>query len=269
MSTNDKNRDISFNLWAFLWMVTLLHFGQILWAILLTVPGCQFPPNWTDNLGHGANSFTYWLYIIVLVANILWETWFKGSQTYVPSSFPFPDMLYANVAVSLWAVLWIFARWGSSEAWFAMPDWLGLTLKTSLFLVVAQNVAVKFLRNPEGYLNKFKEAIEVKDDALIEENPTPVRTTLTPAPKSGNPVVVSPAKPASKRSASANSDLTAKLLDYVRQNGQTKTGALVTALGSPRRSIIRSLNKLIEDGHLVREGNGPGAVYRVSDRPKE
>jgi len=65
---------------------------------------------------------------------------------------------------------------------------------------------------------------------------------------------------------SKNNDLTQKLLDYVRKNGHAKTGALIEVLGSPRRSVIRMLNKLIADGRLVREGNGPGAVYKINEK---
>jgi DNA-binding IclR family transcriptional regulator len=65
---------------------------------------------------------------------------------------------------------------------------------------------------------------------------------------------------------SKNNDLTQKLLDYVRKNGHAKTGALIEVLGSPRRSVIRMLNKLIADGRLVRDGNGPGAVYKINEK---
>jgi hypothetical protein len=52
-------------------------------------------------------------------------------------------------------------------------------------------------------------------------------------------------------------------LEHIRRNSQAKTGELVTVLGSPRRTVIRNLNKLLADGRLVREGNGPGAVYKL------
>jgi hypothetical protein len=75
-------------------------------------------------------------------------------------------------------------------------------------------------------------------------------------------------KSASKPVASGNNESTQKLLDYVRQNGQAKTGALVEALGIPKRTMIRTLNKLIVEGRLVREGNGQGAVYKINDSGK-
>ncbi len=58
-------------------------------------------------------------------------------------------------------------------------------------------------------------------------------------------------------------------MDHVQRNGQVKTGAMVDALGSPRRTVVRNLNKLIADGRLVREGNGAGAVYRLNNNLKE
>jgi DeoR/GlpR family transcriptional regulator of sugar metabolism len=67
---------------------------------------------------------------------------------------------------------------------------------------------------------------------------------------------------------SKNNELTQKLLDYVRQNGQAKTGALVEALGIPKRTMVRTLNKLIAEGRLVREGNGQGAVYKINESQK-
>ncbi|HXL73225.1 MAG TPA: hypothetical protein VN963_06320 [bacterium] len=74
--------------------------------------------------------------------------------------------------------------------------------------------------------------------------------------------------PQPKPALSKNNQSTQKLLDYVRQNGQAKTGALVQALDSPRRSVIRTLNKLIAEGRLVRQGNGQGAVYKIKDSQK-
>ena len=55
-----------------------------------------------------------------------------------------------------------------------------------------------------------------------------------------------------KPALTQNNESTQKLLDYIRQNGEAKTGTLVEALGSPQRSVIRTLNKLIAEGQLVR-----------------
>lgn len=75
-------------------------------------------------------------------------------------------------------------------------------------------------------------------------------------------------KPAPKRVRSGKNESTQKLLDYVRQNGHAKTGALAEALGIPKRTVIRTLDKLIAEGRLVREGNGQGAVYKLNDSQK-
>ncbi len=78
----------------------------------------------------------------------------------------------------------------------------------------------------------------------------------------------SPAVAQPKPALTQNNQLSQKLLDYVRQKGQAKTGALVEVLGSPRRSVIRTLNQLIAEGRLVRQGNGQGAVYKINDSQK-
>ena len=44
--------------------------------------------------------------------------------------------------------------------------------------------------------------------------------------------------------------------------------AIAEAMGIHRRKVIRTLNKLIAEGKLVREGNGPGAVYKIKDSEK-
>jgi len=252
-------KDISLYLWVFLWVATFLHAGQTLWAMLLTAqlpPGDQVPLGWADVLGQGPDAFTYWVYVIALGVNIFWESRFKGAKTYAPSSFPFPDMLYGEVALYLWLALWIFAHLGNSNGWFAVPNRVGLTLGTCFFLMLVQGAVIHRMKNPEG------------SEEAAEDEDKPSKTSSSAVSTPPTRVGTSSAKLTPKQAVSGNADLTGKLLDYVRQNGQTKTGALVTALGSPRRSVIRSLNKLIEDGHLVREGSGPGAVYRVSDSPK-
>jgi hypothetical protein len=203
-------------------------------------PGYQVPPHWT--------------YVIVLGVSILWESRFKGSKTYAPSGF-LPDILYGEIAAGLWVVLCIFAHVGQLNGWFPIPPELDKTLITCLLLLGVQKQFIKNTRKPEE---------DTKEDPQPAQANHPA--VQTPSP-SASPAV-SRSKPVPKRRLSKNNESAQKLLDYVRQNGQAKTGALVEALGSPRRTVIRNLNKLLEEGRLVREGSGPGAVYRLKDSPK-
>jgi hypothetical protein len=145
-----ESKDTSFYLWVVLWVVTLIHAGLTLWAMLITAqlpPGYQVPPAWAG-LNLGPSSSTYWLYVIVLAANLVWESRWKG-KGYVPSTFPFPDMLYGDVAVVLWGVLWAFAHWGHSNGWFAVPDHIGHTFATCAFLWALQRSHLEERRKPE------------------------------------------------------------------------------------------------------------------------
>jgi hypothetical protein len=246
-SKKRESKDTSFYLWVGLWLATLCHAGLTLWVILTTAqlpPDYQVPPAWVG-LNLVPNPFSYWLYVIVLAANLVWESRWKG-KGYVPSTFPFPDVLYGDVAVILWGVLWAFAHWGHFNGWFAVPDQIGHTFATCVFLWALQRSNVESLRKPE----------EDKEDTNDELQPAQVST----------PAKTVQPQPAPKPAASGNNDSTQKLLDYVRQNGQAKTGAIAEAMGIHRRKVIRTLNKLIADGWLVREGNGPGAVYKLKDQ---
>lgn len=222
-------------------------------------PGFEIPPNWLALLSLGPNPSTYWLYILVLGANIYWESRFKGPKTYVPSNFPFPDVLYSHVAVGLWSILNLFAHMGLSNGWFQYPNQLSHTFWSCLALWFVQHMHMNDLRNPE----EAKKGIEDKP------KPAQVETSkaIAKAPVS-NPVPAVKLA-ASKPTVPDNSDVTEKVIEYVRQNGQAKTGGLIGVLGTPRRTVIRNLNKLIEEGKLIREGNGAGAVYRLNDNPKD
>jgi hypothetical protein len=65
-----------------------------------------------------------------------------------------------------------------------------------------------------------------------------------------NHVAVTQPKTVTKRVVPINNELSRKVLDYIRENGQAKTGSLVDALGMHKNLIIRNLNKLIEDGQI-------------------
>jgi predicted HTH transcriptional regulator len=114
----------------------------------------------------------------------------------------------------------------------------------------------------DSYFKKRRETEESQE--VLEDKPQPVKANISQT----SPLVAQPKLTPIPMDTGSN-DLTQKLLDYVRKNGHAKTGALIEVLGSPRRSVIRMLNKLIADGRLVREGNGPGAVYKINDSQKQ
>jgi predicted HTH transcriptional regulator len=117
-----------------------------------------------------------------------------------------------------------------------------------------------------GYVDKHRDT----EEETTKDEPQPVKEVIRPVQTPIPQTVVAVPKPkaVSKSIRSDNNELTQKLLDYVRQKGQAKTGVLMGVLGCPRRTVIRNLNKLLEEGRLVREGSGPGAVYRLNDNPK-
>lgn len=245
-------------LWLFLWVMTLIHAGLMVGSILASAkfpPGYEIPPNWLPLLGPGASPASYWFYIGVLGANILSESSYKGPKTYVRSSFPFPDFLYSHVAVAFWTLFNLFAHIGSANGWFTYPNQLSHTFWSCLGLWFAQHLYMKYLNDPEA----FKKEFEDEPKPAKAETPKPVVQALNPT----LPVT------ASNKSVSNNAELTDKVLDYVRQNGQAKTSGLVGVLGSSKRTVIRNLNKLLADGKLIREGSGQSAVYRLNDNPKD
>jgi hypothetical protein len=188
----------------------------------------------------------------------------------MPSS-PYPDYKFIQVAMLLWFPLWLFGHVGADSGHFVFPDQLGNTFKTCFVLWVVQFIIIKALRDPEG----FKKAFEDEPKPAKVETPKPSGQTTSSQP---NLVVSQPkdlvtaqvsSNTAPKQVGSGDSELTGKLLDYVRQKGQAKTSGLVVVLGSSKRTVIRNLNKLLADGKIIREGSGAGAVYRLNENPKE
>jgi hypothetical protein len=215
-------------------------------------PGYQVPASWVGLFRKGPDPETYWTYVIVLGINILWESRFKGRKTYLRSSFPFPDMLYGDTAALLWLVLGIFALVGQAQGWFSAPDQLLPTFMTCLLLSAFQ----------DSYFKKRRETEESQE--VLEDKPQPVKANISQT----SPLVAQPKLTPIPMDTGSN-DLTRKLLDYVRQNGQGKTGAMAGAMGVHRRTVIRNLKKMVAEGRLVREGNGPGAVYKINDSQKQ
>jgi len=254
-----EGESISLFLLFLLWAATVQHAGLTLWAMLSTAqlpPAYQISPGWSVLFGKGPSSETYWSYVIVLGVNLIWESRVKGAKTYVRSSFPLPDFLYSGIALLLWLVLWAFAYLGQSNGWFPVPDQLGHTVATCAVLWLFQ----------KGYVNGQRES----EEETKKDEPQPAKAVIRPvqAPNPQTVLAVPKPKAVTKSIRSDNNELTQKLLDYVRKNGQAKTGALMGVLSSPRRTVIRNLNKLLEEGRLVREGSGPSAVYRINESTK-
>ena len=261
MRTDLESKIESIVLWSFLWIATLVHAGLTVGVMVATAkfpPGYELSTNWVNLLSQGPTSVTFWFYIIVLGVSTVFESDFKGRLAYVKSSFPFPDIQYSHVAGVLWAVLWLFGHLGASNGWFTFPNKLGATFWTCLLFVFLQRSWNK--SNYEEDLQKNSENAEAPQKTEIAK---PLERVPISKP-------VSAAVPAaSKPTVSDNADVTEKIIEYVRKNGHAKTGGLIGVLGTPRRTVIRNLNKLIEEGKLVREGHGAGAVYRLNDNPKE
>jgi len=261
------SKEISLFLWLMLWVTTLNHAGLTLWAMLSTAnlpPDCQIPPGWFKFLPPGPDTQTYQFYLVALTANILWESWFKGSKTYVRSSFPFPDILYSYIAFIFWSLLWFFGKIGHSNGWFPFPARLDNTAADCIFLFMAQSLYLDARR-------KAKESEEELDEPEPDEAgdvPPPVPTPVKTEGKEPEPRKKAPVPPAPEPLDSGDSESTRKVLEHIRRNGQAKTGALAAVVGSPRRTVIRNLNKLLTDGRLVREGRGPGAVYKLKPGSK-
>ncbi len=254
-----ETRDSSSILWLFLWLATLYHAGVTAWALLSTAqlpPGYQVPPMWVENFRQGPTSDSFWIYIIVLGVNILRESWFKSQKTYVPSLL-YPEFKYGNVAVVLWAGLWVFSQYGHDQGWFPVPDQVNKTFGSCLILWIAQHLMIRLFKSTT-FMEAFKD-VPKQTKAVVPKPHTP-----PPSPQASLAV----SGPAPKKVVSNNSDLAGKLLDYIRQNGQAKTSGMMSVLGSPRRTVIRNLNKLLKDGRLIREGSGAGAVYRLNENPK-
>jgi len=244
-------------LWVSLWIATFVHAGLTVLSMFFTVhlpPEYQVPPRWLDIFALWPNFISFGLYIIVLGIYIDWESRFKGSKTYIPSNYPISNIKSGEVAVCLWGVLWLLARIGHFLGFFSVPNLVGATFVTCFFLLVFQVMRMERVRKSE----------EIEDTPEAVKTVAVISKGMSPNPQ--NNLAVN--KPTPILEAPENDDLTSKVLDYVRRNGEVKTSGLVGVLGSSRRTVIRNLNKLIEEGRLVRDGSGPGAVYRLNNVPK-
>ncbi len=263
--SNKNLKDTSGILWTLLWGSTIVHAGSTVWAILSTAklpPGYELGPNWVTVFGNGPTSQTFWFYVVVLAINVIWESWLRGQKSYVPPT-PFPNIKYSHVALISWAILWIAGHVGNGDGvTYPVPDWLNKTFVVCILLWIFQHLMIRF----------FQKFDEIKKAFMEGSSPAKPNSSQPTAQAAGNGTLnqgQSSALPAQNQAISNNADLTAKVLDYVRQKGQAKTSGLVGILGSSRRSVIRTLNKLLADGKLIREGNGAGAVYRLNENPKD
>jgi hypothetical protein len=160
-------------------------------------------------------------------------------------------MLYGDTVALLWLVFGIFAFVGQAQGWFSAPDQLFPTFMTCLLFSAFQN----------SFIDKRRKSAESQEAPTDEP-----QSVKAPIPQASPVVAQSKQTPIPIDTGS--NDLTKKLLDYVRQNGQGKTGVMAGAMGVHRRTVIRNLKKLVAEGRLVREGNGPGAVYKLNNSLK-
>ena len=58
-------------------------------------------------------------------------------------------------------------------------------------------------------------------------------------------------------------ELTQQILDFIAKNGSVTTAQVVAMSGTTKRTTYRHLNRLVDDGKIVREGVPPSVVYRV------
>jgi hypothetical protein len=56
-------------------------------------------------------------------------------------------------------------------------------------------------------------------------------------------------------------ELTQQILDFIVKNGPVTTAQVVAMSGTTKRTTYRHLNRLIDDGKIIREGIPPSVVY--------
>ncbi len=157
MSKYLNTKNVSFLLWLALWAATLNHAGLAVWAMLSTssLPaGAQIPPNWVALLGQGPTAWSFWIYIVVLAVNCLWESWFRIPDSYHPSTFPFPDFQYSDIALGLWFVLLMFAHLGKAQEWFPVPGSVTVTFWACFLVWMAQHLIIEVCHDPEKFFKK-------------------------------------------------------------------------------------------------------------------
>lgn len=58
-------------------------------------------------------------------------------------------------------------------------------------------------------------------------------------------------------------ELTQQILDFIVKNGSVTTAQVVAMSGTTKRTTYRHLNRLIDEGKIIREGVPPSVVYRA------
>lgn len=58
-------------------------------------------------------------------------------------------------------------------------------------------------------------------------------------------------------------ELTQQILDFILKNGSVTTAQVVAMSGTTKRTTYRHLNRLIDEGKIIREGIPPSVVYKA------
>ena len=58
-------------------------------------------------------------------------------------------------------------------------------------------------------------------------------------------------------------ELAVQILDYARNHGRVTIGDMIRLTGVSRNTLKEHFRKLVENGHIVRHGNGKGSWYAL------
>jgi predicted HTH transcriptional regulator len=66
-----------------------------------------------------------------------------------------------------------------------------------------------------------------------------------------------------KRVIAALPELAVQILDHARNHGRVTMGDMIRLTGANRNTLKEHFRKLVENGHVVRHGNGKGSWYAL------
>ena len=58
-------------------------------------------------------------------------------------------------------------------------------------------------------------------------------------------------------------ELAVQILDHARNHGRVTIGDMIRLTGVSRNTLKEHFRKLVENGHIVRHGNGKGSWYAL------